>query len=401
MSSRSIEIAGDLLAREIGLRLDSAILARLARVLESRAKACGDSLDHYVVRLGSQPDLFQNVLNDVTVPKTSFFRDRQQFDFVARNILPNLVSPVTVWSAGCATGQEPYSLAMTLAQSGIKHWMVLATDISTLALERTSAAVYADNEMECLTQKERVRFFRRVQDGWEVAGPLRDRVVVCKQNLAADIHLPGCGECSIVFCRNTLIYFRPEALVPVLERIDHCMAPGGYLFLGSSEMLWDPPGHLELVRSDGVPVYRKRGGALAQDTSTLQRLALPVDSVDSADSVKDTASADNHLTAGDFAMSSEDYVAAVVSFRKAAYLDADNVLAHLQLGLAFEGNGDHAGAQRAFRAALAALGRSDIPSAEPFFEGYSSEDLANFLRAKLAARPGPEAGPQVSSWDAE
>src|SRR6185312_14086517 len=101
-------------------------------------------------RLEHDADAFQSLLDRITVQETSFFRDPGQFTALA-SILTSIVEPVTIWSAGCANGQEAYSLAMTLAESGIEDWRVIASDISTSALSRTEEACYSERELRGLS----------------------------------------------------------------------------------------------------------------------------------------------------------------------------------------------------------------------------------------------------------
>ena len=148
--NRALDDAGRLLARRVGLRLDPAIRGRLARAVRDEATRNATDEASYVARLDADPDLLQQLLNRVTVQETSFFHDPGQFDALATQVLPTLRDagrPVRVWSAGSANGQEPYSLAMTLAESGVEDWRVIASDISTDALARTREGRYQEREL--------------------------------------------------------------------------------------------------------------------------------------------------------------------------------------------------------------------------------------------------------------
>src|SRR6185436_19429569 len=170
---------GRLLSRRVGLRLDPAIRGRLEHAVRDQAARHGQDQADYVAQLEADPERLQELLNRVTVQETSFFRDPGQFAAFEAHVVPALRDAgerVQIWSAGCANGQEPYSLAMTLAESGIADWHVIASDLSTDALSRTRAARYAARELRGLSPERRDRHLARVDDDWQVVPELRNRV---------------------------------------------------------------------------------------------------------------------------------------------------------------------------------------------------------------------------------
>jgi len=394
--------AGRLLARRVGLRLDPAIRGRLSRCVAEEAAAHRVDAADYVGRLDEEPKLLQDLLNRVTVQETSFFRDPGQFDAL-RTILPGLPSPLVVWSAGCANGQEPYSLAMTLADAGVPAWRVVATDVSTRALTRTRGARYADRELRGLDDHRRARHLSRAGHDWQVADILRSRVDVLHHNLVAEPPPFEPGTCDVVFCRNVLIYLREEDVLAFLERLALWMRPGGWLFLGYSESLWQVTDRFQLVRVGDAFVYRHRDprAHAAQPPGSGQRIAHPA--VQSAGQKRKTerprpprrprppvptpapVEIQDLLAAGEAAMNAEDLALAVATFRKAAYLDPDQPVAHLHLGLALEASGEETAARRAFGAARAGLDRSGTAAVEAVLEGYHVDELVRLLDAKLGA----------------
>ncbi|HZQ83199.1 MAG TPA: CheR family methyltransferase [Acidimicrobiales bacterium] len=400
--------AGRLLARRVGLRLDPAIRGRLSRCVAEEAAAHHVDAADYVGRLDEEPKLLQDLLNRVTVQETSFFRDPGQFDAL-RSILSDIPSPLIVWSAGCANGQEPYSLAMTLADAGVPAWRVIATDLSTRALTRTRAARYADRELRGLDDDRRARHLSRFGHDWQVADILRSRVDVRHHNLVAEPPPFEPGTCDVVFCRNVLIYLRQEDVLAFLERLALWMRPGGWLFLGYSESLWQVTDRFQLVRVGDAFVYRHRDPHLArapqprapQPHGSGQRIAHPgVQSAGQKRRVERPGPArrprpkvpapeplevQDLLAAGEAAMNAADLALAVATFRKAAYLDPDQPVAHLHLGLALEASGEEAAARRAFGAARAGLDRSGTAAVETVLEGYHVDELMRLLDAKLQA----------------
>jgi chemotaxis protein methyltransferase CheR len=143
------EVAG-LLNTRIGLRPEPILRGRLRRALRDEALAHGHDPQAHVSILRSQQDALQRLLNRVTVQETGFFRHPEHFEVLARDVLPGLPEPVTIWSAGCANGQEAYGLAMVLEEQRVAG-SVIATDLSTTALHRTAAVCYSAREVTGLS----------------------------------------------------------------------------------------------------------------------------------------------------------------------------------------------------------------------------------------------------------
>ena len=404
MTEGALEEVGRLLSRRVGLRLDPAIRGRLARAVRDEAERTGEDEHQYVARLSADADLLQSLLNRVTVQETSFFRDPGQFDALASEVLPALRArgaPVHVWSAGCANGQEPYSLAMALAESGIADWHVLASDLSTNALARTRAPRYRERELRGLSPERRRRHLAQVgRDEWEIVAPLRERVTTIRHNLAEDAPPFAPGACQIVFCRNVLIYFGHDDVVAFLDRLAARLTDDSVLFVGYSESLWQVTDHFQLTPIGKAFSYRKtRPGASAHHAPAPTRL-LPQSSAPPpappvpppvrrpepvAEPVLETVPSlgpADLMAIGEAALDRGDHSEAVNAFRKAAFLDPDHPLAHLNLGLALEVAGDAGAARRAFSAARAALGRCDTAEVEAALEGYRLDDLVRLLDLK-------------------
>jgi chemotaxis protein methyltransferase CheR len=399
-----VAAAARVLGRRVGLRLDPAVQSRLARCVQEAASARRQDEADFVASLDRDPAALQELLDRVTVQETSFFRDPGQFETLATHVLPTLRGPVTAWSAGCANGQEAYTVAMVLAESAVSDWRVVASDISTRALDRARQARYSEKELRGVDARRRDAHFTREGAHWRIATALRDRVSVSRLNLAAD-PLPGeRGTCSIVFCRNVLIYFKPEEVVAFLERLARWMPPDGYLFLGYSESLWQVTDAFKLVRLGPSFVYRPavggapapvprsasagrprppaaaapappptpRPGPSASERTAAERRA--------ADDLPDVPSL---LAEGEAAAAAGEHEAAVAAFRKAAYLEPDHPITHLHLGLALEAAGHGNAAARAYKAGRAAVERCDTAAVEAALEGYRLDELVALLDAKL------------------
>jgi chemotaxis protein methyltransferase CheR len=322
----------------------------------------------------------------VTVQETRFFRDPVHFDVLARAVLPTLPRAGLVWSAGCANGQEAWSLAMALAEAGADHWGVMASDIAEPALARTRAAVYTEAELAGLSPARRERFMRRRPDGrWEIVPSLRGRVRTVAHNLL-DAEPPVPPEsCRVVFCRNVLIYFDHAATVQALAMLRRAMPPRGWLFVGGAEIVNARSHDFVAERHGAAFVYRPRGRpgerpaapAPAAPAAPARRSRPRSRPPEPAAVVLPSVPAllqdgEQHAAAGRFHE-------AAVAFRRAVYLDPDDWSAHLRLGLALERAPGGAGAERAFRAARAALGRA--PDAE--HDGWSRAVVERLLASRL------------------
>jgi chemotaxis protein methyltransferase CheR len=380
--------AAGLLARRVGLRLDPALRHRLERCVREGAGAHHLVLDQYVAALESSPSLFQDLVNRVTVQETAFFRDPGQFETLTRHVLPGLPEPVLIWSAGCANGQEAYSLAITLSESGLQDWRVLATDVSTQALRRASEGRYTPRELTGISESHLHRYFKRAGTDWAVIPSLSKRVAFQRHNLITDVPPFEPGTCPVIFCRNVLIYVSPSELLAFLDRLILWMSRDSYLFLGYSESLWQVTDRFRLVSLGDAFAYQRAGvnptkssPPHAGEGEVQVRKSPPragEDRVGAADPEVATL-----LATGEAAVGAGDASGAVAAFRKAVYLDPDHPLAHFQLGLALEAGGDRKAARRAYAAARAAIARCDTARVEAALEGYRLAALEDVLRFKL------------------
>lgn len=404
MTERVIEEVGRLLARRVGLRLDPAIRGRLEHAVRDQAAKHGEDQAEYAAQLEDDPARLQELLNRVTVQETAFFRDPGQFAALADHVLPAFAATterLEIWSAGCANGQEPYSLAIALAESAVAEWRVTASDVSTDALSRTRAARYAERELRGLSPERRERYLDRVSDReWQVVPELRDRVTTLRHNLAQDPPPFAAGQCQVVFCRNVLIYFGHADVVAFLDRLKATLAPSAYLFLGYSESLWQVTDRFQLARLGDAFAYRPaRGTAPAVNVRTSKapppvapRVAPTAPSSKPLPrhrrrSAAPTAapSAVELMAAGEAALDRGEHLEAVTAFRKAVYLDPDHPVAHLNLGLALEVAGDGPASLRAYAAARAAVDRCDTAAVEAALEGYQLDGLLRLLDRKLSS----------------
>jgi chemotaxis protein methyltransferase CheR len=165
-----------------------------------------------------------------------------------------------VWSAACASGEEPLSIAMALDEAG---WfqratvVVHASDASPAAIAKARRGVYRERSLRNLPDRLRDRYFRRDGNDWLVAEELRSRIDWRVANLVDGREIEGLASASIVFCRNVFIYFSPAAIQKVVAVLARKMPAGGYLLLGAAESIHQLTDQFELREMDGAFVYRK------------------------------------------------------------------------------------------------------------------------------------------------
>ena len=209
------------------------------------------------------------MIDAVTTNKTDFFREPVHFQFLTETVLPEFLAESAVsgrrkfivWSAGCSTGEEPYTLAMVLNEFAAQHpdlpYSILATDISTRVLEKASAGIYDQHLVEGIPLSLKQKYFLRSKDREKklvrVVPGLRSCIAFQRVNLM-DEHIIVPEKVDAIFCRNVIIYFERATQCKLLDRLCRSLKTGGYLFLGHSETVhgFDLP----LVRIAST-IYRK------------------------------------------------------------------------------------------------------------------------------------------------
>jgi chemotaxis protein methyltransferase CheR len=253
-------------------------------LVESRllplARGAGlDDVGALVARLQRKPDdlLRRQIVEAMTTNETSFFRDRDPFNALTQVILPELRKlrsasrRINIWSAACSTGQEPYSIAMSVADHPLitADWRVdvLATDINNEILERARRARYSQLEVNRgLPAPMLVRHFERVETDWRVVAGVRKMVRFTPLNLAEHFDLPAM---DVVFLRNVLIYFESATKSEVLRRVRRILRPDGFLFLGGAETTLGLDDGFERVAVGSTIAYRPKGAGSLEIPGTL------------------------------------------------------------------------------------------------------------------------------------
>ena len=209
---------------------------------------------------------FQELLESLLTQETSFFRYPGVFEVFVKRILPELhvkkfwknPRSLRVWSAGCATGEEPYSIAMCIADalSFSDTWDVeiLATDIGRNALGVAERAVYSGRSISSLTDRQLTAHFQPAEGGQEVRTRLRKMVKFVHMNLNNTVYV---GKMDVIFCMNVLIYFSEARRQELVQHFYRALEPGGYLFLGHSESISKMPVKFQAIVLNDCILYRK------------------------------------------------------------------------------------------------------------------------------------------------
>lgn len=273
MSNRDFSRLSEVIYHECGIKMSEAkkvmLEARLRRRLrELCMKSFAEYCDYLLSPKGIENELFQ-MINEVTTNKTDFFREPRHFEYLVNSVLPQLLRMtdagtrrnLNIWSAGCSTGEEPYTLAMVMSEAVLRYpgltFMILATDISTKVLEKAVRAVYEMERVETVPQEMKKKYLLRSKnkdsDLVRMSPRLRSLVKFRRLNfMEGDF---GMREpMDIIFCRNVIIYFDRQTQAKLINRFCEHLVPGGYLFMGHSETLNGL--NVPLV-SVGSTIYRK------------------------------------------------------------------------------------------------------------------------------------------------
>jgi chemotaxis protein methyltransferase CheR len=257
----------ELVHEHTGIALSEAkrelVYGRLARRLRRLKLA---SFAEYCTLLESRPsEELQELTNAITTNLTSFFRENYHFENLTDEVLPQVerkrstTRRIRVWSAGCSTGEEPYSLAMTMREAFADRvdWDIklLATDIDSKVVATAAQGLYASERLKGVTAERTRRWFSQVAgqpDQYEASAELKALITFRQLNLLEP--WPMKGPFDVIFCRNVVIYFDKETQRRLFDRMAELQEPGSWLFIGHSENLFNVTRRYKLV---GRTVYRR------------------------------------------------------------------------------------------------------------------------------------------------
>ena len=247
----------------------STILRRIGRRMAVTHNA---NIRDYAEYLRTHPDEVKELVRAFLIKVTGFFRDPEAFDFIKTDIIPELVERgrengrvLRIWSAGCATGEEAYSLALLFAEhlgQEFPEWSikVFATDLAADAINFARRGLYPENVLNDLPAEFRERYFERIDHGYRIGKSLRQVVIFGQQDISRGVPFP---RIDLVTCRNLLIYLKPELQQIVLDLFAYSLHQSrGYLFLGKAETARPTKASFDLVNKKWK-IYRCLGGPLA------------------------------------------------------------------------------------------------------------------------------------------
>jgi chemotaxis protein methyltransferase CheR len=457
------------LVRMAGLVFDASRRGAITAIVAERmATTKHPSVDTYLAFVESAlgMDERQQLLDAVTIQETHFFRNLPQVEALRRDVLPDLLRrnrasgrPLTIWSAGCSTGEEPYTIAMLLVEILAEHGpypvRIVGTDVSAAALDVARAGVYAGRTIQLAEPGAVERWFDERPDGsYSVAQPVRDLVEFRLQNLVIDEPPFSPGEVDLIVCRNVTIYFGKDTTTRLVGSFHRLLGPGGYLLLGHAETLWQISDAFSLLPVGEAFIYRR------DDTSTPRRKARPAQGRPAPSSqprrvmhnvlrvpglrarkpspppepvaesppqipspVEDLLRARDALNVGNYAEAAtlaeratashpllvEGYIiegralsnqgdddGAIAALRKAVFLDPGAAHAHFLLATTLSRVGDPSGAAVSFASAADTLPLASQETLSELLDGRAVSDLVDLCR-QLAGSLQPEAETTPSS----
>ncbi|NOZ62856.1 MAG: protein-glutamate O-methyltransferase [Calditrichaeota bacterium] len=271
MTAQDFSRLGTYIENEFGIKMPGSkkmmLQARLQKRLRELGHATFREYINYIFSRAGKDEILRMV-DEVTTNKTDFFREPEQFDFLYQYVLPELREKkkgkakfISVWSAGCSSGEEPYSIAMTLAEFVEKNkdfdFEILATDLSQKVLEEARVAIYQEEQIEAIPMKLRKKYLLKSKTKQDkivrIVPAIRQKVKFFQHNLMANTIFTN-RSFDIIFCRNVIIYFDQERQKELFQRFYHHLNSGGFLFLGHSESMINFGLPFEMVKPK---IYRK------------------------------------------------------------------------------------------------------------------------------------------------
>jgi chemotaxis protein methyltransferase CheR len=429
-----------LIERRLGLRLSAQqALALPAAVAASlRKSGLATAADLYAMLAASDDSTLMDMLGaDLTIGETHFFRIAPQIEALRAIVLPEIMARrsatrrLGIWSAGCSTGEETYTLAMLAHEAlpATERWeaRILGTDLSHRALATAREALYGEWSFRETPGSARARYFTAEGRRWRLAESIKRMVHFSHLNLMADVFPtpdPASPGLDLILCRNVTIYFSPEACTRLYRRLAEALAPGGWLVLGPSDPTPDHPALLEPMPVAGAILWRRKApvgsaGTPAPAIEPFTSEYRPIVPALAGRRVRPHAAATNpstvragpalqgpgdarsnpvpnipapdfeaHLLLGLRHLDAGAVDEAIAGLRRAAFLNAEHSLTQFSLGKAYLHAGDASRARAAFSHARRLLAAA--PADQPVEVGgeMTAEELRFAVEAHLAALSG-------------
>jgi chemotaxis protein methyltransferase CheR len=271
MTDSEFRLYGELLRNHCGLHFDEASRFLLARRVARRVRELGlggFAAYHYSLRsLGGDEEL-AHLIDLLTTNETYFFRERSQLQALVGEVIPQLLlkrrpgstRPIHVWSAGCSSGEEPYSVIALAMEAGLepgRDLRVIASDISRPVLTKSRRGVYREASFRDTSAELRRRYFVEKDGLFRICDEVKKHVDFIHLNLLDDSKISLLGAMDVILCRNVIIYFDAETKRRVIQTFHDRLRPGGFLLLGHSESLINVSSAFELSHLKRDLVYRR------------------------------------------------------------------------------------------------------------------------------------------------
>lgn len=246
---------------QIGIHLPRRKRAMLGHRLHKRVRQLGcENFSQYFDYINEQNKTeLEYALELITTNETFFFREQKHFDFLISDILPHYSyhKPLNIWCGASSTGEEPYSLAMTLEQHCNAPWSLLATDVNKAVINHAIKGIYLDERTANIPKQYKSKFCSKgieEFDGYfRVNADLREKVLFRQFNLLENMQ--SLGQFDVVFLRNVMIYFKDETKQAIVEKIAQILKPDGFLIIGHAESLYGISNHYDLIKPS---IYKRK-----------------------------------------------------------------------------------------------------------------------------------------------
>lgn len=282
MTDGEFRMFAELLRGHCGLHFGPETRFLLEKRIQRRMRAIATmsyAAYHYELRSASERDgELAQLIDELTTNETYFFRERSQLRALMTEILPEVLvqrremggtGPLTIWSAGCASGEEPYSIVILAMEAGLDPSVdlrVYASDISRRMLRRARQGTYRESSFRETEAALRDRHFEEKDNHWRISDDVKKHVDFIHLNLMDRSKIALLGAMDVILCRNVIIYFDPESKRKVIGTFEEKLRPGGHLLLGHSESLINLSTSLELRHLRNDLVYRRpMPGMVARD----------------------------------------------------------------------------------------------------------------------------------------
>ncbi len=253
----------DLIHDRTGIFFEDSRMDVLLEKLEplAQARGCGSFLDYYYALKDNDRGEWDRAWDALSVQETYFYREMAQINVLVNKIIPEWFKrtplPFRIWSAACATGEEPYSIAIALAERHLDHLpiKIFASDASPMALEKAQLGIYREKSFRTLPPALREKYFTPVTGGSKISEDIMKRVSFSRVNLLELAEVSPAAHVQAIVCRNVFIYFSRHAIRQAVAMMAAKMSPGSHLMVGASETLLRLTTDFELKEIDNALVY--------------------------------------------------------------------------------------------------------------------------------------------------